>query len=186
MILIAYDQERYRRVLLESVKPGDTVIEIGPHTGGSTRMLAKRAKLVIAVDKSEQAKEAFKDMPKNVKFVGGDVRIYGTASKVSELTDKCDVLGIDMGGGRFPDTVFKVWCVWSGIFRPRDSVLRNRGIGEFLRRAKISDPVLEMDFTDAGWLSQSSRKNPLELMKGLDELQNWIIKTKKNKAKKTG
>ncbi len=177
MILLVYDAKLYRKAFADVIKPGDTVIEIGPHVGTSTRVIAKYAKKVIAVDKAEQAEKAFKDSKiQNVTFIRGDVRFFETIDKVLKLTGSCDVLAVDMGGGRFPDTLFKVWCVWSGVFKPRDSILRNNGLAEFIRRTRIIDPSLESDFPDSGWLSQTGRKTPEQMKEGLKELKNWIVK----------
>jgi hypothetical protein len=179
MILLVYDVGIYRKKLAETIRPTDTVIEIGPHVGASTRIIAARAKRVIAVDKAEQAAQAFKkSKPGNVTFIKGDVRMFGTIDKVLKITDRCDVLAVDMGGGRFPDTLFKVWCNWSGVFKPRDSVLRNNGLAEFVKRVKIEDPSLEIDYSDSGWLSQTGRKTPDQMKEGLKELQKWIVKGK--------
>ncbi len=174
MISICYGRERYHELLSETAGPADTVIEIGPHTGASTKAVASRAGRVIAVDKASQAEKAFNKKPENVEFVRGDVRLFKTVDKVLSLVKSCDLLTIDMGGGRFPDTVFKVWAVWSGVFKPRDSVLRNRGLGEFIRRAQIRDPVLEKSFPNGGWLSQSGRKRPRQLKEGMEELGLWM------------
>jgi hypothetical protein len=173
MISIVYDQKRYHEVLARVIKPQDLVIEIGPHLGESTRVISPICARVIAVDKAIQAEEAFNSM-KEVTFVKGDVRFFDTIDEVLKLTKSCNVLAMDMGGGRFPDTVFKVWAVWSGVFKPRDSIIRNRGLGEFLRRARIEDPIIRKDFIDSGWLSQSGRKRPKQLKEGLDELQHWM------------
>jgi len=179
MISVVYAQQRYHKALEELVKPGDTVIEIGPHIGKSTGIIAKKAGKVIAIDKSEQAEEAFKKCPKNVTFIRADARFFSTVDEVLKLTKKCDVFAIDMGGGRFPDTVFKVWAIWSGVFKPRDSLIRNCGVGEFLRRAKVDDPEIDKTFPkdvkDSGWLSQTGRKTPSQLKEGLDEMENWIV-----------
>jgi hypothetical protein len=175
VISIVYDRGKYHEVLRGLAKPGDTVIEIGPHMGASTRVLSD-AKRVIAVDKAAQAEAASKDFPGNAVFVKGDARFFSTIGKVLKLTKKCDLLAIDMGGGRFPDTVFKVWAVWSGVFKPRDSVIRNRGLGEFLRRAQIDDDSLPNKFEDSGWLSQCGRKTPSQLKEGMEELKNWMRK----------
>lgn len=177
MILLVYDSRLYREKLAEIIRPTDTVIEIGPHIGASTKVIAEKAKRVIAVDKAEQAVKAFKENRcGNVTFVRGDVRFFETVNKVLKLTDSCDVLAVDMGGGRFPDTLFKVWCAWSGVFKPRDSILRNNGLAEFVRRAEIADPSLEKDYPDSGWLSRIGRKTPQQAEDGLNELKNWIVK----------
>lgn len=175
MISLVYSQARYHQAVCDAIKPGDVVIEIGPHTGKSTRLIAKKAKKVIAIDKSKQAEEAFKERPKNVTFLRGDVRFFKTIDKVLKHTKKCDILAVDMGGGRFPDTVFKVWAIWSGVFKPRDSIIRNCGLGEFVRRARIADFSIEKDFPDSGWLSMTGRKTPSQLRDGLDEMKNWIV-----------
>lgn len=174
MISIVYDQKRYHKLLSSVVCEKDTVIEIGPHLGESTRVISDKAKRVIAIDKAEQASEAFKKCPENVAFVMGDVRFFETVDRVRKLADCCDVLAIDMGGGRFPDTVFKVWAVWSGVFKPRHSIIRNRGLGEFLARATANDPTIGSDFEDSGWLSQFGRKTPMQLKEGLKELSIWL------------
>ena len=174
MILLCYDRKRYHELLSNVIKPTDSVIEIGPHLGESTKVISARAKEVLAVDKADQAEAAFRKKPDNVTFIKGDARFFETVDAVLKLKKSCDVLTIDMGGGRFPDTVFKVWAVWSGVFKPRDSIIRNRGLGEFMRRAQIRDPALKKDFLDSGWLSQSGRKTPRQLKEGLKELELWM------------
>ncbi|MBN2518302.1 MAG: SAM-dependent methyltransferase, partial [Candidatus Altiarchaeota archaeon] len=154
MILLTYDVKRYRELLGECAKEKDIVIEIGPHTGASTKVLAEKAKKVIAVDKADQAEKALEKALDNVTFVKGDVRYFETVRKVQGIVNKCDLLAFDMGGGRYPDTVFKVWGMWSGVFRPRDSIIRNRGIAEFLQRAEIADDSLKRRFKDSGWLAE--------------------------------
>ncbi len=171
MISIVYDQKRYHEILSDIVTSDDVVIEIGPHLGESTKAL-KVAKKVIAVDKADQSEAAFKETPENVTFVKGDVRFFKTVDEVLKLVSECDILAIDMGGGRFPDTVFKVWAIWSGVFKPKHSIIRNFGLGEFLNRAKIDDSTLENNSAESGWLSQSGRKTPKQLKEGLDELQH--------------
>jgi hypothetical protein len=93
---------------------------------------------------------------------------------VVQLTRSCDVLAVDLGGGRFPDTVFKVWAAWSGVLKPRDSVIRNRGLAEFLQRAKIADDSLKMEFSDGGWMSVWGRATPSKLKDQLGEFGFWI------------
>jgi len=122
MISILYDVKRYREFLNEQVREGDIVIELGPHLGESTKLYVGRTKLTVAVDKSSQTEKAFKRiLPEfqNLKLIKGDVREFKTIKKVMNLIKRCDVLAVDMGGGRYPDTVFKVWATWTGIFNQR-------------------------------------------------------------------
>lgn len=177
MISIVYDVKKYRDLLAKTIKEGDVVIEIGPHVGKSTLSYIERAKLAVAVDVGEQSAAAFRRMEKEfprLKFVLGDARSFATMKDVVNLTRECDVLAVDLGGGRFPDTVFKVWAAWSGVFKPRDSVIRNRGLAEFLQRARIADDSLKRDFSDDGWLSVWGRATPSKLKDQLGEFGFWI------------
>ncbi len=177
MISITYDAEFYRKTLNETIRENDTVVEIGPHVGEYMKNYVPRTKLTVAVDKAVQSEKSIKVLEndfKNLRFVRGDVRMFETVKLVLEITKNCDVLCIDMGGGRYPDTVFKVWAVWSGIFEPRDSIIRNRGIGEFVQRAKVIDDSIIQPFEDSGWMKTWGRTVPYELKKQMDEFDFWI------------
>jgi hypothetical protein len=176
MISIVYDVGLYRRLLARTVKKGDVVLEIGPHTGLSTLGYIKKASLAVALDKSPEAKECFKRIVKenkNLVFLQDDVRGFEAVKKVLRHTKRCDVLALDLGGGRYSDTVYKVWASWSGVFKPKHSVIRNRGLAEFLQRARIKDSSIRQCFTDDGWLSAWGRATPYELRKQLDELKYY-------------
>ena len=104
MISIVYDVLLYRRLLAETVREGDIVVEIGPHTGKSTLGYAGKAKLAVAVDKSPEAEKSFRPVclkHRNVRFLRGDVRGFETLAKVLKITPRCDVLAVDIGGGRY-------------------------------------------------------------------------------------
>lgn len=177
MIALAYKVERYRELLASRVDEGDVVVEIGPHTGKSTVSYIKKTKLTVAVDKAKQSRGKFKSLLReheNLRFVVADVRSFSAIRKVLKLTKECDILAIDMGGGRFPDTVFKVWATWSGIFKPRHSIIRSRGLAEFLRRAKVQDSTIPTSFADDGWLSTFGRGTPYRLRKQLNEFRYWV------------
>lgn len=177
MIELAYDVGEYHRVLSRAVADGDTVLEIGPHVGRSTLSYLRRAGRVVVVDKASQSRDTFKVLQKkneNLYFVNGDVRSFSTIKKTLKILGSCDVLAVDMGGGRYPDTVFKVWATWSGIFRPRDSIIRSRGLIEFVRRAKAEDSSLPREYEESGWLSYYGRKTPYALKKQLDEFGFYV------------
>ncbi len=62
--------------IVEAARVGehDTVLEIGPGTGALTRLLAARARRVVAVEKDRRLiEELRRTMPKNVEIVEGDV-----------------------------------------------------------------------------------------------------------------
>lgn len=146
MIKLSYDIENYRKDLLELINENDTVIELGCHVGGTTRLFADKCD-VIAVDNSP---EAVGEMEKlDVTFISGDVRRHQIIAEVFNIVQKCDVLAIDLGGGYHPDTAFKVFYIWSSTFKPTHTVIRNRGILEFFNSASGSG---EEYSTDLGYL----------------------------------
>lgn len=136
MIKLSYDIKNYRKDLQELVKSGDTVIELGCHLGGTTRLLPGDAN-IIAIDNSPEAVGTFDDIP-NIQFISGDVRLHEVIGEVYKLVKSCDVLAVDLGGGYHPDTVFKVFYIWSSTFKPTHTVIRNRGILEFFNSASGS------------------------------------------------
>ena len=54
-----------------------------------------------------------------------------------------------MGGGYHPDTVFKVFYIWSSTFKPTHTIIRNRGLLEFLNS---SDSSGENYISEKGYL----------------------------------
>jgi 16S rRNA (adenine1518-N6/adenine1519-N6)-dimethyltransferase len=73
--------------------PEDIVLEIGPGTGTLTRALARRAKLVIAVEKDEQLADVLKnefskEKIDNVEIIPGDIlKIFPQAINSHKLQD---------------------------------------------------------------------------------------------------
>ena len=88
---------------------------------------------------------------KHVNFINADVRLHDVLSDVFKLTQKCDVLAIDLGGGYHPDTVFKVFYIWSSTFKPKHTVIRNRGLLEFVNSSKSDEnyPISNDGFLDS-------------------------------------
>ena len=80
MIKLSYDIKNYRKDILELTKPGDTVIELGCHVGGTTRLISKDCN-VIAVDNSPEAVEEMAKF-EEVKFISGDVRLHEVIAEV--------------------------------------------------------------------------------------------------------
>ena len=150
MIKLSYDIKNYRKDIQELVSSGDTVIELGCHIGGTTKIIPNDCN-VIAVDNSPEAIEVMDNFD-NVNFISGDVRLHGVLREAFEITQKCDVLAIDLGGGYHPDTVFKVFYIWSSTFKPKHTIIRNRGLLEFLNSTKSSG---EEYFSVEGYLESA-------------------------------
>jgi hypothetical protein len=177
MISIVYEVGRYRKLLADTVRHGDVVVEIGPHVGKSTDAYVGKAKKAVLVDKGKDCASCLKEYAQrhdNAVFVMGDARGFDCLSLVLKHAPRCDVLAVDLGGGRFPDTVFKVWGTWSGVLAPRDSIIRCRGLAEFVRRARVDDDAIPSSFDDAGWLRDYGRATPTKLRDQLDEFRHWI------------
>ena len=149
MIKVCYDIKKYRENLLKSVKSDDTVIELGCHVGGTTKLISPIAH-VVAVDNSPEAVDKMKNM-ENVEFIQGDARRHEILAEIFKITQRCDVLAIDLGGGYHPDTAFKVFYIYSSTFKPTHTIIRNRGILEFLNSASGSgeDIVSENGYLDS-------------------------------------
>ena len=146
MIKLSYDVKIYRRNLLDLIKSGDTIIELGCHTGGTTRLFPNDCN-VIAIDNSPEAVDEMAKL--DVEFISGDVRLHEIIAEAFNMTQSCDVLAIDLGGGYHPDTVFKVFYIWSSTFKPKHTVIRNRGLLEFYNSAIASGEEIS---SDAGYL----------------------------------
>ena len=136
MIKLCYDVEKYRSDILDLVKPTDTIIELGCHVGGTTKLLPQTCN-ITAIDNSPEAQEKMDEL-EHVKFINADVRLHDTLSEVFKSIQSCDMLLIDLGGGYHPDTVFKVFYIWSSTFKPTHTVIRNRGLLEFFNSAEGS------------------------------------------------
>lgn len=170
MIKLSYNIENYREDILNLVNAGDNVIELGCHVGGTTRLLPKECN-VIAIDNSP---EAIDEMAKlDVNFISGDVRRHEIIAEVFKITQSCDVLAIDLGGGYHPDTTFKVFYIWSSTFKPKHTIIRNRGLLEFFNSANGSGEEI---VCEEGYLETYHDSGIPPLIK---EFDLWTPKLKK-------
>ncbi len=144
MIKLSYDIEIYRKQLLSMIKEKDTIIELGCHVGKTTEIILNELNncKLISLDNSPEAIDIMGEMAvknKNLKFIFGDVRLHDKIQEVYYLTKKCDVLSIDLGGGYHPDTVFKIFYIWSSTFKPKKTLIRNKGLIDFCNSIEISN-----------------------------------------------
>ena len=157
MIKISYERSDYQQDMIDNIKLLDNVVELGCHIGTSTKIISNLAQdgSVYAYDNSPESIQAMNKLNieyKNIIFKKADVRdkqvIYDQASK----DDKIDVLCVDLGGGYHPDTVFKVFFMWSSILKPRLSLIRNRGLMDFVNSSTTDDNIT----SDEGYLTSSA------------------------------
>ncbi|MGB9937171.1 MAG: class I SAM-dependent methyltransferase [Methanobacterium sp.] len=174
MIKLTYDIRIYREQLKKIIKNNDTVVELGCHVGNSTKIIAELAPegQIISLDNSPEAIESMAQVENkygNVKFIKADVRLHETLEDVMKKIDGCDVLSIDLGGGYHPDTTFKVFFIWSSSLKPRVTIIRNRGLIDFVYSASAEEKI-ESRY---GWLESSARDGVPERLK---ELKLWSSK----------
>ena len=178
MINVVYDIKVYRQVLKDIIREDDVVVELGCHVGNSTRIISQLAPegKIIALDKGTESKEKLEQLNKEVKtpieFIQSDVRLHETleevAKKVSELGG-CDVLSVDLGGGYHPDTTFKVFFIWSSTLKPRNTIIRNRGLLDFIHSSSTSELIR----SENGWLESCGDDG---IPPRLKELKLWSPK----------
>ncbi len=178
MINVVYDINVYRQVLKDIIKEDDVVVELGCHIGNSTRIISQLAPdgKIIALDKGTESNEKLDELKKEVttpiEFIQCDVRLHETLEKVvTKVNDigGCDVLSVDLGGGYHPDTTFKVFYIWSSTLKPRETIIRNRGLLDFIHTAKGSEKISSSE----GWL-ESCRDDGVP--PSLKELKLWSPK----------
>lgn len=144
MIEISYNINKYRNQLFKAINPGDVIIELGCHVGVTSKKILENFDdvFLIAIDNSPEAiskMEKLENVNDNLLFIHGDVRLHDVLALVFKETQRCDILSIDLGGGYHPDTVFKVFYIWASTFKPKSTIIRNRGLLEFLNSAHKSD-----------------------------------------------
>lgn len=178
MINVVYDINVYRQVLKDIIKEDDVVVELGCHIGNSTRIISQLAPdgKIIALDKGTESNEKLDELKKEVttpiEFIQCDVRLHETLEKVvTKVNDigGCDVLSVDLGGGYHPDTTFKVFYIWSSTLKPRETIIRNRGLLDFIHSSTSSEIIR----SNHGWLESCGDDG---IPPRLKELKLWSPK----------
>lgn len=174
MIHLSYDRRKYQEDMINNIRTFDNVVEIGCHIGTSTKIISKLNQdgIVYAFDNSPESTEAMDNLSieyNNIQFFNVDVRNEEVLYDFSRRCEKIDVLCVDMGGGYHPDTVFKVFFIWSSVLKPRVSLIRNRGLIDFINSSTTNENIRSSE----GYLD-SSAKNVVP--DNLKELTLWSKK----------
>ena len=153
VIKLSYDMKVYRQHLREVLEKTDNVVELGAHVGKSSELILYKLTTgrLISIDNSPEAIEPMEKLSRyndNFTFLSADVRLHETLEQVAKSIDKCDVLSIDLGGGYHPDTVFKVFYIWSSTLKPRDVLIRNQGLIDFVNSVDYDEEFESRE----GWL----------------------------------
>lgn len=158
VIKLSYDIDVYRNQLNNLIKSTDLIVELGCHVGNSTKIISDLAcdGYVIAIDNSPEAISVMNNLEENndnIEFISADVRLHDVLEKVthrllelngdySKKNSLCDILSIDLGGGYHPDTVFKVFYIWSSTLKPKITLIRNKGLIDFVNSAKFTEKIV--------------------------------------------
>ena len=160
--------------MIENIELLDNVVEIGCHIGTSTKIISRLNQdgTVYAFDNSPESRQAMQNLGldyRNIEFYYADVRKEEVLYDFAKRCDKIDVLCIDLGGGYHPDTVFKVFFIWSSVLKPRLTLIRNRGLIDFLNSSETSENIK----SEKGYLDSSADNI---IPKSLKELKLWSDK----------
>jgi len=171
MIKISYDIKVYRKLLDDLLNENDIVVELGSHVGKTSKLIAEKLEngKLICLDNSPEATVKMNNLKliyPNLKFINGDVRLHETLKQVVEIINKCDILAIDLGGGHHPDTVFKVYYIWASTLKPRHTILRNKGLVDFVKTSETCENIQ----SNEGWL-ESCRDEGIPPQ--IDEFKLW-------------
>ena len=174
MILLSYDRHQYQEDMINNIKLLDNVVEIGCHIGTSTKIISRLNEdgTVYAFDNSPESVEAMASLGieyNNIEFFNADVRNEEVLYDFVNNHEKIDVLCVDLGGGYHPDTVFKVFFIWSSVLKPRITLIRNRGLIDFINSSKSHEKIVSKE----GYL-ESSADNIIP--DNLKELKIWSDK----------
>ena len=149
-------------------------MELGCHVGNSTKVISGLVSggQVIALDNSPESVNKMaiimEEHP-HVEFIRADVRLHKTLELVFKKIGKCDVLSIDLGGGYHPDTTFKVFFIWASTLKPRNTIIRNRGLIDFVNSSITVEDIKSSN----GWLESSGDDG---IPPRLKELKIWSSK----------
>ena len=177
MIEVVYNIKVYRESLTEIIRNNDVVVELGCHVGNSTRIIAQQNPhgKIFSIDKSVESAEKMRNLMEKypqLEFIKADVRLHETLKTIIEKIEgfgSCDLLTIDLGGGYYPDTTFKVFFIWSSSLKPQNTIIRNKGLLDFLNSASTSEGIT----SKKGWLESSGDDG---IPPRLKELKLWSPK----------
>lgn len=155
--------------MIHHIKLLDNVVELGCHVGTSTKIISRLNQdgTVYAFDNSPESAEAMNNLGieyGNIEFFRADVRNKEMIYEFARNHEGIDVLCIDLGGGYHPDTVFKVFFLWSSVLKPRVCLIRNRGLTDFINTSESVESIK----SENGYLSSSSNEIVPEKIKRIN------------------
>ena len=146
-IVLARDVSEYRRVVPLLVSRRDRVLEIGCGAGGTTRVIAKYAGKVLAIDKSEKELEKAKKLMEEFPNLRVELADAWDLRRVLELVarylgDKVDAVFIDIGGSERPHRVLDLARRYSSALRPPVMVIKNYKLVGFVESVVLATELV--------------------------------------------
>jgi precorrin-6B methylase 2 len=130
-IYLAADVKTFRRFAAELPTKDDVVLELGCSTGKTTKILAKSAGTVFAIEKNKIADAARDNLNRfeNVTIIHEDAQnIYQIFEKVGAVK----IIFIDIGGNALPWQTVSLAQKYMKMLSPRILVMRNNELSEFI------------------------------------------------------
>jgi predicted O-methyltransferase YrrM len=125
----------YRAFARKLTRPTDVVVELGAAEGHTTIHLARRCRLLVAVEKTSQSLERAR-----LRCAGLDNIIWLQTDafemgQVAAATPRADLVFVDIGGSSWPSISLRLAAVARHMLRPRAIVIRNVELNDFVAAA---------------------------------------------------
>lgn len=121
----------FRKLARDLPRPTDMVVELGAAEGHTTLHLARRARWVIAVEKTTQPLDRARERcvkHSNITWLQTDAFEPG---EVLKLVPRADLVFIDIGGSTWPSLALRLAAIYRHMLRPRALVVRNVELNDF-------------------------------------------------------
>ena len=131
----------YRRLARELVGADDLVIELGASEGRCTRVLARRAGRVIAVEKTSAGCAKTRAAVARFDNVALLCQDAFDLKPVLDLTRRADAVFVDIGGSAPAWQTMRLARNYLSMFRPRVLVMRNTRLTSFVSSLEWAEPT---------------------------------------------
>lgn len=133
LVVVTEDVKEYRATIDQYVNENDTVLEIGCAWGTTTRLLARRCKEVVGIDKGQSLRIAKRRHPAlHLERIDG-FDIPG----VLKLGKKFSTVYIDISGSRDLRDVVSMIRKYEAVFEPEVIVVKSNRLKRLLQRCIV-------------------------------------------------
>ena len=139
-IFLAARVSSYRRLARELVGPRDIVIELGAGEGRCTRILARRAGHVIAVEKTRACCTRTARAVARYQNVAVLCQDAFELKPILGLVRRADAVFVDIGGAAPLWQTIRLAGNYLSMFRPRTLVIRNTRLASFVSSLEWTEP----------------------------------------------